>query len=143
MAKVLDVSARRLVATEEDQKHLNFQEDSISTRILVAQGNSETKAKIWSQSESKMKDLDVNAAVWCFLMSVALQAAVHFSTDCTENLRSESLRQLFQLTQKLITDRTEITGITTIDWRQLVWREMTLLTGRAVQFAIAKTFVFF
>ena len=62
-------------------------------------------------------------------MSVTLQAAGHVGTDYTENLRStrnqskKSLRQLFQVTRKLITDRTEITGITTIDWQQLMWRE--------------------
>ena len=35
----LDVSTRRLVATEEDQEHLNFPEDSKSARRLVASGN--------------------------------------------------------------------------------------------------------
>ena len=84
-----------------------------------------------------------------FFKSVTLQAAVHLGTDCTENLRStknqsqKSLRQLFQVTQKLISDQTEITGITTIDWRQLMWRQTTLLTDRAVQFATAKSYVFF
>ena len=46
------------------------------------------------------------------------------------------------MTERLITDQTEITGLTTIDWQQLLWRETTLLTDRAVQFAIAKNFVF-
>ena len=81
-------------------------------------------------------------------MSVSLQAAVHFGMDYTENLRStknqskKSLRQLFQVTQKLNTDQTEITGITIIDLRQRMWRETTLLSDRAVQFATAKTHVF-
>ena len=75
--------------------------------------------------ESQMKHLDV---------SVTLQAAVHFGKDYTENLRStknqpkKSLRQEFQVTQKWIIDQTEITGITTIAWRQPMWRETTLLT---------------
>ena len=50
---VLDVSTRRLVATEEeDQEHLNFHEDSKNTRRLVASGNSETgsKDKIWPRN---------------------------------------------------------------------------------------------
>ena len=48
------------------------------------------------------------------------------------------------MTRKLITDRIEITGITTIDWQQLIWRkrETTLLTDKAVQFATAETCVF-
>ena len=46
---VLDESTRRLVATEEDQEHLNFLEDPKSTRRLVASGNADTKGKdnIW------------------------------------------------------------------------------------------------
>ena len=42
---VLDVSARRLVTTEEDQEHPNFSEDSIRSRRLVASGNSETEGE--------------------------------------------------------------------------------------------------
>ena len=57
-------------------------------------------------------------------MSVTLQAAVHLGKDHTKNLRSsknqpkKSLRQLFQVTERLITDQTEITGLSTIDWQQ-------------------------
>ena len=66
-----------------------------------------------------------------------------------KNLRSaknqpkKSLRQFFQVTERLITDQTEITGVTTIDWQQPLWRETTLLTDRVVQLATAKTYVFF
>ena len=81
-------------------------------------------------------------------MSVTLQAAVHLGIDYTENPRStknqpkKSLRQLFLVTEMLITDQTEITGLTTTDWQQPMWRETTLLTDRAVQFATAQTYVF-
>ena len=49
------------------------------------------------------------------------------------------LKQLFQMSERLITDQIEITGLTTIDWKQLMWRERdnsvmtTLLCDRAVQ----------
>ena len=96
----------------------------------------------------QMKDLDVNTAIWSMFMSVTLQAAVHLGKDYTQNMRStknqplKSLRQLFQVSERLITDQTEITGLTTNDWQQLMWRETTLITDRAVQFAAAKTYVF-
>ena len=38
------------------------------------------------------------------------------------------MRQIFQVTLKLISDQTEITGLTTIDWQQPTWRETSLLT---------------
>ena len=84
-----------------------------------------------------MKDLDVNTATWWWFMSVTLQAAVHLGKGYTENMRSTKnqpktfWRQLFQVTQSLITDQTEITGLTTIDWcgeRRLCW--LTKLSTR-------------
>ena len=92
----------------------------------------------------QMKNLDVNTAIWCIFMSVTLQAAVRLGIDFTGILRStknhskKSLRQLCQVNERFITDQTEITGLTTIDWQQPVWRETTLLTDRAVQLATSK-----
>ena len=63
----------------------------------------------------QMKDFDVNTAIRGFLMSVTHQAAVHLGKDYTDNLRStknqplKSLRQSFQVIERLITDQTEIT----------------------------------
>ena len=113
---VLEAGTRKLVATEEDQEHLNFPEDSTSTRKLVASGNSETDGgdKAWPHNLHKstnyvlhmekvfsivrqryglsptdqMKDLDVNTGKWGISMSVTLQAAVH--------LHQESTREIFE-----------------------------------------------
>ena len=60
------------------------------------------------KTTDEMKDLDVNAAIWGIFMSFTLLAAVHLGTKYTENLRSarsqskKSVRQLFQVTRKLI-----------------------------------------
>ena len=59
-----------------------------------------------------------------------------------KNQPLKSLRQLFQVTQRLITDQTEITGLTTSDRQQLMWRETTLLCERVVQIANSKTDAF-
>ena len=53
-----------------------------------------------------------------------------------------SVKQLFQMTERVITDQTVVTGLTTIDSKQSMWKETALLTDRAVQFALAKTYVF-
>ena len=78
--------------------------------------------------QDRMKNLEVNTAIWCIFMSVTLQAAVRLEKDYTENLRciknqpKKSLRQLFQVTERFITDQTEVTGLTMIDWQQPMWR---------------------
>ena len=75
-----------------------------------------------------LKDLDVNTAMWCKLMSVTLKAAVHLGQDYSQNIRSimnqpsKSVDQLFRTTEKLIKDHTEIAGLSTIDWNQPTWK---------------------
>ena len=81
-------------------------------------------------------------------MSVTVQAGVHLGKEYSEKLRStrnqptKSLKQLLQLTGKLIKDQKEITSIPVIDLHRQMWQRTTLLTDKAVQFATAKTCVF-
>ena len=95
-----------------------------------------------------LKDLDVNIAVWSIFMSVTLQAAVHLGKDYTDNLRTtknqplKSVRHLFQTTERSIKDQTEITGLTTINWKQPMRKETCLLCDRDVHLANSKTYVF-
>ena len=175
---VLDVGTRKLVATEEDQEHLNYPVDRVSTRKIVAAGNSETDGsdrawphilnifhmstnyvlhmeKVFSivrrryglSPTDQVKNLDVNEALRGIFVLVTLQGAVHLGKDFTDKFRStknqpkKSLRESFQVTERWITDQTEIPGLTTIDWQQPLWRETTLLTDRAVQFATDKTYI--
>ena len=114
---VLDVVTRKLVATEEDQEHLNYPEDSISTRKLVASGNSETEGMtkfghtisiyqinyvphMWQRyclsPRDPEKNLDVNAAIWCIFLSVTLQAAVHLGKPFTREfaIYQESIQDI-------------------------------------------------
>ena len=95
-----------------------------------------------------MENFVVNAIIWRMFVSLTLQAAVHLGNDYFENFRSiqnqpkRSLKQLFNATEKLITDQKEITGIPVNGWQQLMWQRTTLLTDRAIHFATAKTYVF-
>ena len=83
----------------------------------------------------------------CF-MNVTLQAAVHHGRDYVENLRFaknhllKSVKQSFQVTEKLIREQTEISGLTTIDYEQLTWRSTTLLCDKIIEITNAKTNVF-
>ena len=70
-------------------------------------------------------------------MNVTLQAPVHLGRDYMENLRFtknqflKSVTWLVQVTEKLIEDQTEISGLTTIDYNELRWRSTTLLCDTA------------
>ena len=67
-----------------------------------------------------LNDLNVNTAVWGIFMNVTLQTAVHLGRDQMENLRFtknqllKSVKQFFQMTEKLIEDQKDINNLTTI-----------------------------
>ena len=81
-------------------------------------------------------------------MYVTLQAAVHLGRDFLENLRFTknqllmSVKQLFQVTGKLIMDQTDISGLTTINYKEPRWRSTTLLCVKAIGMTNVKTYVF-
>ena len=92
----------------------------------------------------QMKDLDVDSDMGktyvCHSSSCSLSGE-RIHRKCA--IYNDSTHEIFeQVTERLITDQTEITGLTTTDWQQPMWRETTLLTDIAVQFATAKTYVF-
>ena len=68
----------------------------------------------------EMEGINVNGATWSIFMSATLRAALTLGNNYTEILTTikteKSLRQLFHITQDLVLEQTETTGITTIDW---------------------------
>ena len=85
-----------------------------------------------------LNDLDVNTAVESTFMNVTLQAAVHLGRDYMENPRFTknqllmSAKQLFHATGKLIKDQTDISGLTTINYKESTWRSTTLPCDKAI-----------
>ena len=60
----------------------------------------------------------------------------------TKNQLLKFVKQLFQVTEKLIKDQTEISGRTTLDYKELTWRSTTLPSDKAIEITNAKTYVF-
>ena len=95
-----------------------------------------------------MDDLDVNAAIWGIFLNTTLQAAVHLGQDYEANVRYvknhfwNSVGQLFNETGKLISEQTEITGVTTIEFKDSTWLSTGLLCSRAYRIIHAKACVF-
>ena len=63
----------------------------------------------------------------------------------TKNQLLKSVKQFFQVTEKLIElieDQKEINNLTTIDYKELTWRSTSLLCDKAFEITDAKTYVF-
>ena len=87
--------------------------------------------------DDPMDDLDVNMAIWCSFLNATLQAAGHLGQDHEANLRfvknhlRNSVGQLFNETGKLISERTEITCVNTMNFTELAWMSTSLLCSNA------------
>ena len=64
-------------------------------------------------------------------MLVTQQAAVHLGNDCLENLHSaknqpqRTVKQLFTVTKKLVSEQKEVHGISLVDWQEDSWKRKT------------------
>ena len=95
-----------------------------------------------------MYDLDVNMGIWGIFLNTTLRAAVHLGQDHEANLRSvknhfwNSVGQLFNENEKLIGEQKEITGVSTINFKDCKWMSTSSLCSEASQITNAKPHVF-
>ena len=91
------------------------------------------------EHDDPMDDLDVNMATCGIFLNTTLQAAVHFGQDYEANLRFvkkhfwNSVGQLFNDNGKLISEQTQISGVSTIMFKELTWMSTSLLCEKAYQ----------
>ena len=86
-----------------------------------------------------LNDLDVNNAIRRYIHECHASSCISsWSRPYVEStIYQESTLEVWETILS-----GEITGLTTIDWEQPMWKETTLLCDRAVQIANSKTFVF-
>ena len=60
----------------------------------------------------------------------------------TKNESLRPVKQLFQETEKLIKNQTEISGLITIDYEECTWSATSLLCDQVFQITNVKTYVF-
>ena len=96
-----------------------------------------------------LNDLDVNTAI-CFFFFVCHTPSCSSPWTILFNeftIRQESIFEVcgtpISATEKLIKEQTEIIGLSTTNWDQPMWKESSLLCGRAVRIMNSKTYVFF
>ena len=91
--------------------------------------HSNLRQMIGRKSGDDMNDLDTNALIFRMSMSATVDAAVCLGTHYLENLHytknqaQRTIRQLIDVLQKLITDQTEIQGVSKNGWHAHPWQK--------------------
>ena len=96
-----------------------------------------------------MLDIDVNAMIWGIVMSLTMKGAVHLGQDSkricvqTRTQNSSNSNILFDVSQNLILNqKSEIYGISVIEWKTNPWSRTTLLRDRANKLSKANLHVY-
>ena len=90
----------------------------------------------------------MNMAIWGIFLNATLRAAVHLGQDYEANLRYvknhlwNNVGQLFNETGKLSSEQKEITGVNTVNFKELTCMSTRLLCSKAYQITNAKADVF-
>ena len=91
------------------------------------------------EHDDPVDDLDVNMAIWGILLNATLRAAVHLRQDHETKSRYvknhfwNSVGQFFNENEKLIGEHKEITGVSTINFKDFTWKSTSLLCSKAYQ----------
>ena len=98
------------------------------------------------EHDDPMDDLDVNISG--IFLNATLRAAVHLGQDHDANLRHvknnhwNSVGLLFHEIGKLISEQREVTGVSTIGFKDATWMSTSLICEKAHRTTNAKTCVF-
>ena len=117
---------------------------SIATHPILRKPSSPWSGKSMEDNLAILwKIFSVSAAFWGMFMNTTLRAAVHLGKDCDKNLRFvknhlwKTTGQLFWGTEKLVSAQTETTGVSMINFQDLVWVSTGLLHSRAYHYSTA------
>ena len=100
------------------------------------------------EHDDLVNDSDVNMAIWGIFLHTTLRAAVYLGQDHDANFHymnnnlGNSVELLFHETGKLISEQKEITGVSTVDFKDATWILTSLLCEKAYRITNAKTNVF-
>ena len=84
-------------------------------------------------------------AIWGIFLNATLRTAVHPGQDYAANLRyvkNPLWNSSYSMKRKTDREQTEITGLSTSNFKELTWMSTSLLCSRAYRITNAKTYVF-
>ena len=84
------------------------------------------------------EDGEKHSVIWGMFMSVTLESAVFMGRNYSDNQHSIkntkdlSMKQMFDISAKLVSEQDEIYGVKTIDWEDYSWKYLSLIGDEQV-----------
>ena len=124
---------------------VNHQEQAYSENFVMGSDAAEFVDKIKDQVRSRQKRMsnvaesgEKHSIIWGMFMAATMNAATfmgkNFSTiqNLVKNSEDLTLKQMFDITAKLVSDQDEINGLDGIHWEKNSWRQLSLIGDETV-----------
>ena len=124
-------------------------EMSLESRSFMHRENDQVRKRQNQSSKDATQDSDKHSVIWWMLMSSTLQASVFMEKNysdnlhCIKNTEDLTIKQMFDISAKLVSEQGEISGLETIGWENYSWKYLSLIGDeRIINLQRTKVYVF-
>ena len=110
-----------IIGNDETESELSVESRSCSSRV-----NDQVRKRQYQSSKDATKDSDKHSVIWRMFMSVTWESAVFMGKNYLDNRHSITntkdltLKQMFDISARLVSEQDEISGMETIGWEKSV-----------------------
>ena len=122
---------------------------SLGSRSFLNRVNDQARKRQKRSSMNLTENDEKHSMIWGMFMSVILESAVFMGKNYLDNChfitntKDLTLKQIFDISEKLVSEQDEIYGVETIGWENYSWKYLSLIGDeRLISFQRTKVYVF-
>ena len=111
---------------------------SMGSRSFLNRVNDQVRKRQKRASMNVTENDEKHSMIWRMFMSVTLESAVfmgkNYLDKChsTTNTKDLTMKQMFDISARLVSEQDEISGVETIGWENHSWKYLSLIGGERV-----------
>ena len=133
-----------IIGNDETESELSVESRSFLNRV-----NDQVRKRRKRSSMNVTENEEKHSMRWGIFMSVTLESAVFMGKNYLDNCHSITntkhltLKQMFDIPARLVSEQDEISGVDTIGWENHSWKKMSLIGDqRVINLQSTKVYVF-
>ena len=133
-----------IIGNDETESEL-----SVESRSFLSRVNDQVRKRQKRSSMNVKENEEKHSMIWRMFMSVTLESAVFMGKNYLDNCHSITntkdltLKQMFDISARLVSEQDEISGLETIGWENHSWKYMSLIGDeRVINLQRTKVYVF-
>ena len=122
---------------------------SVESRPFVNRVNDQVRKRQKRSSMNVTEDGEKHSIIWGMFMSLTMESAVFMGKNYLDkchsitNTKDLTLKQVFDISTKLVSEQDEISGLETIGWEKHAWKNLSLISDeRIINLQRTKVYVF-